>query len=149
MVEPCTNCLYPINRFNPLDYPTEDCDEVARVQRAREIHEGVDPPPGYRTVCKDPAYVAADPTLDNRLSACSIDDKEIVNAIRSIPDGHIEGILNTTDPFTMNLFNSADQQPRIIHSQVDVRLLIDSIGSGMVIKMSFRFTGGFYSLSRT
>lgn len=112
--------LLDFEKFNPLDYPTEDCDEVARVQRAREIHEGVDPPPGYRTICADPLYVPADPSLDRRLSSCFA-DKETVNAIRSIPDGQFEGssILNITDSFPNIMFNSIDQQPRIIHSQVD------------------------------
>lgn len=35
------------SRFNPSDYPIEDCDEEARIQRALEIAEGVEPPPGY------------------------------------------------------------------------------------------------------
>ncbi|KAL1124098.1 hypothetical protein AAG570_001868 [Ranatra chinensis] len=30
------------------EYPIEDCDERARIERAREIAEGVDPPPGFR-----------------------------------------------------------------------------------------------------
>lgn len=34
-------------RFNTVDYPLEDCDETARIQRAREIAEGVEPPPGF------------------------------------------------------------------------------------------------------
>nr|CAG4644216.1 EOG090X0BEM [Lepidurus arcticus] len=37
-----------LSRFNPDDYPIEDCDERARQERAREIAEGVEPPPGYR-----------------------------------------------------------------------------------------------------
>lgn len=99
---------------------------MARVQRAREIHEGVDPPPGYRTICVDPVYVAADPSSDNRLSACSIEEKESLNALRSIPDGQIEigSLLNTTDAFPNIMFNSVDPQPRIIHSQV---ILNDSL----------------------
>ncbi len=107
------------NRFNPSDYPTEDCDELARVQRAREIHEGVDPPPGYRTICTDPEYVAADPTMD-RLSACTVDDKDTVNAMRSIPDSQLEGssILSNVDTFPNIMYNLVDPQPRIIHSQV-------------------------------
>ncbi|GAB6021811.1 hypothetical protein CHUAL_004385 [Chamberlinius hualienensis] len=36
------------SKFNPDDYPTEDCDEKARAQRAWEMEEGVDPPPGYQ-----------------------------------------------------------------------------------------------------
>lgn len=90
------------------------------MQRAREIHEGVDPPPGYRTSSADPAYVAPDPVLDNRLSTCSIDDKESLNAMRPTPDGHIDGanMLNGTDVFPNIMFNTVDPQPRIIHSQV-------------------------------
>lgn len=36
-----------LSKFNPEDYPIEDCDERARLERAREIAEGVDPPPGF------------------------------------------------------------------------------------------------------
>lgn len=39
--------LLDFSRFNTDEYPIEDCDETARNQRAREIAEGVDPPPGY------------------------------------------------------------------------------------------------------
>jgi len=39
------------------EYSLEDCDERARLERAREIAEGVDPPPGFRPghilVCPD------------------------------------------------------------------------------------------------
>jgi len=34
-------------RFNPDDFPIEDCDERARLERAREIAEGVEAPPGF------------------------------------------------------------------------------------------------------
>ncbi|KAK0096631.1 hypothetical protein PV326_004900 [Microctonus aethiopoides] len=37
-----------LSRFNPAEFPMEDCDERARQQRAREMEEGVEPPPGYR-----------------------------------------------------------------------------------------------------
>lgn len=140
------------NRFNPSEYPTEDCDEVARVQRAREIHEGVDPPPGYRTVCVDPVYVAADPSTDNRLSSCSVEEKESLNALRPIADGPIDSasILNNTDVFPNIMFNSVDPQPRIIHSQVkfsfDFSLLRIRSGITNGIWLS---VGGFHSLSCT
>ncbi|XP_046989139.1 uncharacterized protein LOC124594778 [Schistocerca americana] len=39
--------LIDMSRFNPEDYPIEDCDERARIERAREIAEGVEPPPGF------------------------------------------------------------------------------------------------------
>lgn len=34
-------------RFNPEDFPIEDCDERARLERAREMAVGVEPPPGF------------------------------------------------------------------------------------------------------
>ncbi|XP_066596855.1 uncharacterized protein Socs36E [Prorops nasuta] len=37
-----------LSKFNPEEFPMEDCDERARLQRAREMEEGVEPPPGYR-----------------------------------------------------------------------------------------------------
>lgn len=36
-----------LEKFNPENYPIEDCDEEARLERAREIAEGVNPPPGF------------------------------------------------------------------------------------------------------
>lgn len=39
--------LIDMSKFNPEDYPIEDCDEKARQERAREIAEGVEPPPGF------------------------------------------------------------------------------------------------------
>ncbi|XP_013780541.1 suppressor of cytokine signaling 5-like [Limulus polyphemus] len=42
--------IIDLTRFNPEKYPIDDWDERARQERAREIQEGVDPPPGYHTV---------------------------------------------------------------------------------------------------
>ncbi|CAG0913988.1 unnamed protein product [Notodromas monacha] len=39
-----------LSKFNPEEYPIEDCDERARMERAREISEGVDPPPGFMSL---------------------------------------------------------------------------------------------------
>ncbi|XP_076668259.1 suppressor of cytokine signaling at 36E isoform X2 [Andrena cerasifolii] len=36
------------SRFDAELFPMEDCDERARLQRAREMEEGVEPPPGYK-----------------------------------------------------------------------------------------------------
>ncbi|XP_013775932.1 suppressor of cytokine signaling 5-like [Limulus polyphemus] len=47
-----TNSNSPVidlTKFNPEKYPIDDWDERARQERAREIQEGVDPPPGYQT----------------------------------------------------------------------------------------------------
>ncbi|XP_014219415.1 uncharacterized protein LOC106647502 [Copidosoma floridanum] len=40
-----------LSLFNPEEFPMEDCDVRARIQRAREMEEGVEPPPGYRPNC--------------------------------------------------------------------------------------------------
>ncbi|XP_014224227.1 uncharacterized protein LOC106650614 [Trichogramma pretiosum] len=37
-----------LSRFNPEEFSMEDCDAQARLQRAREMEEGVEPPPGFR-----------------------------------------------------------------------------------------------------
>jgi len=37
-----------LSKFNPDDYPIEDCDEQARRIRAREMAEGIEPPPGFQ-----------------------------------------------------------------------------------------------------
>ncbi|XP_033341169.1 suppressor of cytokine signaling at 36E [Megalopta genalis] len=37
-----------LSRIYPEEYPMEDCDKRARLQRAREMEEGVEPPPGYK-----------------------------------------------------------------------------------------------------
>lgn len=42
-----TEPVIDLSKFNPENYPIEDCDERARLERAREIAEGVDPPPGF------------------------------------------------------------------------------------------------------
>lgn len=44
---PIAEPVIDLAKFNPEDYPIEDCDERARLERAREIAEGVDPPPGF------------------------------------------------------------------------------------------------------
>ncbi|KAK2709541.1 hypothetical protein QYM36_013268 [Artemia franciscana] len=40
--------IIDLSSFNPEDYPVEDYEERARQERAREMAEGVDPPPGFR-----------------------------------------------------------------------------------------------------
>ncbi|KAK3933350.1 Suppressor of cytokine signaling 5 [Frankliniella fusca] len=45
---PVANSVIDLSKFNPDDYPIEDCDERARIERAREIAEGVEPPPGFQ-----------------------------------------------------------------------------------------------------
>lgn len=44
----CNNPVIDLSKFNPEDFPIEDYDERARLERAREIAEGVEPPPGFQ-----------------------------------------------------------------------------------------------------
>ncbi|CAH0382023.1 unnamed protein product [Bemisia tabaci] len=41
--------IIDLAKFNFENYPIEDYDEKARKERAREIAEGVEPPPGYKS----------------------------------------------------------------------------------------------------
>lgn len=54
-----------LSKFNPEDYPIEDCDERARLERAREIAEGVDPPPGFSPKRAIELVCHSDLDLDN------------------------------------------------------------------------------------
>jgi len=47
-VENPRTSIIDLSSFNPEDYPVEDYEERARQERAREMAEGVDPPPGFR-----------------------------------------------------------------------------------------------------
>lgn len=46
-----------LSRFKPEDFPTEDCDELARLERAREMREGVEPPPGKNCACTNIIFI--------------------------------------------------------------------------------------------
>lgn len=60
-----TRPVIDLSRFNPEDYPIEDCDERARLERAREIAEGVEPPPGFRPGPHIQVVIPRDLTVDN------------------------------------------------------------------------------------
>lgn len=54
-----------LSKFNPDDYPIEDCDERARLERAREIAEGVEPPPGFNANHRIELVCPTDLSIDN------------------------------------------------------------------------------------
>ncbi|XP_054282920.1 uncharacterized protein LOC129000072 [Macrosteles quadrilineatus] len=60
-----TRPVIDLSKFNPEDYPIEDCDERARLERAREIAEGVDPPPGFRPAPHIQVVIPPELTVDN------------------------------------------------------------------------------------
>lgn len=68
------------SKFNPDDYSTEDCDERARIERAREIAEGVDPPPGFRPKHIQIVNLPPELSMDNltALFQCALTQMETV-----------------------------------------------------------------------
>lgn len=60
-----TRPVIDLSKFNPEDYPIEDCDERARLERAREIAEGVEPPPGFRPGPHIQVVIPPELTVDN------------------------------------------------------------------------------------
>ncbi|KZC10902.1 PREDICTED: uncharacterized protein LOC107189038 [Dufourea novaeangliae] len=54
-----------LSRIYPEEFPMEDCDERARLQRAREMEEGVEPPPGYKPNSSDIQVHANGITVDS------------------------------------------------------------------------------------
>lgn len=78
-----SRALLPVidfSKFNPDDYSTEDCDERARIERAREIAEGVDPPPGFRPKHVQIVNLPANMSMDNltALFQCALTQLETV-----------------------------------------------------------------------
>lgn len=62
-------------RFHPGDYPIEDCDKKARLQRALEIAEGVDPPAGF-TPSEDSVVNMNSSTVDDNKKPDELSSKQ-------------------------------------------------------------------------
>lgn len=62
---PRSNPVIDLSKFNPEDFPIEDCDERARLERAREIAEGVEPPPGFQPGKHIQVFCPPELSLDN------------------------------------------------------------------------------------
>lgn len=124
--------LLDFSRFNPDDYPIEDCDETARIQRALEIAEGVEPPPGFMpnvaNTTPSVATLAAVPkTIIPAAASVACDSTQ---PTLFVPNAAVvsNALLNAnwhsfSAQIQMNMPNSpsvADEAPRIvIHSQVE------------------------------
>lgn len=124
--------LLDFSRFNPDDYPIEDCDETARIQRALEIAEGVEPPPGFMpNVVNAAPLVASFATVPKTIvptaeSACasappvlpiSTTATVVSNALLNANWHSFSAQIQMDMP---NLSSAVDDAPRIvIHSQVE------------------------------
>lgn len=77
--------LQDFSRINAEDYPNEDCDETARLRRALEIAEGVEPPPGFMpsgaSISINPIYNSVGVVSDNDTSSST--DTSNVSSARS------------------------------------------------------------------
>lgn len=100
-----------LSRFNPAEFPMEDCDERARQQRAREMEEGVEPPPGYR-----PNYSSSS------LSTFSVHPNSItVDSLTTLFHVHV----NISQAATLTALSQRDFNPvptieRQAHTQVPI-----------------------------
>lgn len=137
-----------------MNPPLEDCDETARNQRAREIAEGVDPPPGYlpaapiiqqlplpasiiqqaivsaaaRAAAASSAAAAAAASTPSAMMVAAM--SAAVNAASGVPTAEPATLFGTLDDAALhmvlpNLVPHSDDMPRlVIHSQVCMRKLL-------------------------
>ncbi|KAF7989776.1 hypothetical protein HCN44_008450 [Aphidius gifuensis] len=101
-----------LSRFNPAEFPMEDCDERARQQRAKEMEEGVEPPPGYR------------PTLSVNTNGITVDS---LAALFQAHAGIQAAALTALSQIDFNLVPNIE---RPAHTQVDyVHCLVPDLRS--------------------
>lgn len=137
--------LPPLQDFphlNGEDYSIEDCDEAARIKRALEIEQGVEPPPGFTrsepSISINPIYSLTEPTMQNDTSSSTLAN-HITNTKKTSVIATVAGRMSAATPrnapwptdfnphsFMLSNFQlSADEIPKIvIHSQVSLLLLL-------------------------
>ncbi|KAJ8678973.1 hypothetical protein QAD02_014760 [Eretmocerus hayati] len=105
-----------LSRFNPEEFPMEDCDLKARQQRAREMEEGVEPPPGYRPNCPSSIQVHPNGITVDSLAA-------LFQAHAGIQAAALTALLQIDSTLISNI-------ERPIHTQVDyVHCLVPDLKS--------------------
>lgn len=102
---PRSNPIIDLSKFNPEDFPIEDCDERARLERAREIAEGVEPPPGFQPGQHIQLLCPPDFTLDN-----------LTMLFQTHLGLHTAAALSALSQIDVNLPPAVQ---RIVHTQVD------------------------------
>ncbi|KAJ1524426.1 hypothetical protein ONE63_010924 [Megalurothrips usitatus] len=104
---PVANNVIDLSKFNPDDYPIEDCDERARMERAREIAEGVEPPPGFQPGRQIQLLCPPDFNLDN---------------LAALFQTHLGLSASALTPALAQLEPPVNNNPppqRVVHTQVD------------------------------
>jgi len=108
-----------LSRFRPEDYPIDDWDERARVVRAREIQEGVEPPAGFQLVNSAPSSAPEELPPDASLATLTLAmrDRLTVSGMQSYP---LFDHFDDRNPF--NNFVKVSDIPylsRVVHTQID------------------------------
>lgn len=104
---PGANNVIDLSKFNPDDYPIEDCDETARLERAREIAEGVEPPPGFQPGRQIQLLCPPDFNIDN---------------LTALFQTHLGLSASALAPALAQLEPPVNNNPppqRVVHTQVD------------------------------
>ena len=104
---PVANNVIDLSKFNPDDYPIEDCDERARMERAREIAEGVEPPPGFQPGRQIQLLCPPDFNIDN---------------LTALFQTHLGLSASALAPALAQLEPPVNNNPplqRVVHTQVD------------------------------
>lgn len=104
---PVANSVIDLSKFNPDDYPIEDCDERARMERAREIAEGVEPPPGFQPGRQIQLLCPPDFNIDN---------------LTALFQTHLGLSASALAPALAQLEPPVNNNPppqRVVHTQVD------------------------------
>lgn len=110
-------------RFTPEDYPIEDCDKKARLQRAIEIAEGVEPPPGFISTSSLQSLHSMSNTnlqlLPNANDASLIPNGKMAASKSHVNAQHWHMVCSNSSLRFMlpSILQHADEIPRI-HSQV-------------------------------
>ncbi|XP_055694566.1 uncharacterized protein LOC129796547 [Lutzomyia longipalpis] len=118
--------LLDFSRFNPDDYPTEDCDEQARLQREREIEEGVEAPPGFKPRPTEsagalPAAPVINPSATSMVHWSPLGSAAFQSFIQTNrgATATVAPSLYTIDDIPHHQMAIIPNQPQRIHSQVD------------------------------
>lgn len=81
-------------RLSTIEFPPDDCDEQARLQRAREIAEGVEPPANFKAVrrlqlvCPPDDHLEGNPCVPRRLQLVCPPDIT-VDSLKAIFQTHV------------------------------------------------------------
>ncbi|CAB0043122.1 unnamed protein product [Trichogramma brassicae] len=133
-----------LSRFNPEEFSMEDCDAQARLQRAREMEEGVEPPPGFRpqsSCSKDSVNNNSNNNVcDNNNAIQQMHPNGItVDSLAALFQSHAgiqAAALSALSQIDCTLISNIE---RPIHTQVSARTIVDCFYDDTLVIMSMKF----------